>query len=200
MDYGFLHFTAQTAMLTLKKRSTLKKTSDSLGTRTKEALRGVFRAPIVAFISLKRTFRTMLALAMESLFGRARVNGVKAVRNKGNIPGDHWVIATIHSPRGKQIGMLPVPSQFLNGKLERAGEFVLLSSNAEKQADGECKEITSGADQGRFEHVKGCKHILSRNVMLIEWDRDVAYRRSLGEVDKENWEDIKTEVKTIVLG
>ena len=194
MDYGFLHFTAQTAVLTLKKRS------DNLGTRTKEALRGVMRAPILVSISLKRTFRTMLALAMQCLFGRARVNGDKADRNRGKISGDHWVIVTIHSPQGKQIGMLPVPSQFLNGKSERAGEFVLLSSNADKQSNGECKEITKGADHGGFEHVKGCKHIRSRNIMLIEWDRNVAYRRSLGEVDKESWEDIKTEVKTIVLG
>ncbi|KAM0802256.1 hypothetical protein BDR22DRAFT_887504 [Usnea florida] len=30
--------------------------------------------------------------------------------------------------------------------------------------------------------------------------KDAAYRRSLGEVDQESWEDIKSEVKTIVLG
>ena len=112
---------------------------------------------------------------------------------------DHWVIVTIHSPRGKQIDMLPVPSQFLDGKSECAGDFVLLSSNAAKQCNGECKKITNRADHGEFEHVKWCKHIRSRNIMLIEWDKNVAYR-SLGEVDQESWEDIKTRVKTIVLG
>ena len=96
----------------------------------------------------------MYALAMEGSFGRARVNGDKVDRNKGKISRDHWIRATIHSPLGKQIGMLPVPSQFLNGKPERAGEFVLLFSNGEKQSDGEGKERTNGADRGGFEHVK----------------------------------------------
>ena len=74
MDYGVLRFTAQTAVLTLKKRS------DNFETRTKQALRGVMRALILVSISLKRTFRTILALAMECLFRRARVNGDKADR------------------------------------------------------------------------------------------------------------------------
>ena len=194
MDYGFLHFTAQTAVLTLKKRS------GNRGTRTKEVLRGVMRAPILLSISLKRMFRAMPALAMKYVLRRAIVNGDKADRNKGKTLGDHWVIATIHSPQGKQIGMLPVPCQFFNVKSERAGEFVLLSSNAERESDGEYKKIIDGADHMGFEHFKGCKHIRSRNIMLIEWDGDVAYRRGLGKVDKESWEDIKTEMKTIVLG
>ena len=194
MDYGFLHFTAQTAVLTLKKRS------GSFGTRTKEVLRGVMRAPILMSISLNRMFRAMHALAMKYVLGRAIVNGDKADRNKGKTLEDHWVQATIHSPQGKQIGMLPVPGQFFNVKSERAGEFVLLSTNAERKSDGECKEIIDGADHRGFEHFKGCKHIRSRNIMLIEWDGNVAYRRGLGEVDKESWEDIETEMKTIVLG
>ena len=77
---------------------------------------------------------------------------------------------------------------------------ILLSSNAEKQSNGECKQIANGADHRGLEQVKGCKHTRSRTMMLIEWDRDVAYRQSLGEVNQESWVDIKTEVKTIVLG
>ena len=188
MDYGFLHFTAQTAVFTLKKTS---------GTRT---LRYVMRALILMFVSLKRMFITSLALAMKSVLGRAIVNGDKADRDREKALRGHWVKASIHSHQGKQIGMLRFPSQFFNGNSKRAGEFVLLSSNAEKSSDGECKEINAGADCGSFEHVKGCKHIQSRNVMLIEREGEVAYRLGVGRIDKESWDDVKTEMKTIVLG
>ena len=96
--------------------------------------------------------------------------------------------------------MLPVPSQFLDRKSECASEFVLLSSNAEKQYNRESKKVTNRANYKGFEYVEGCKHIWLRNIMLIERDRDIAYRRSFGEVDQETWEDNKTEVKILVLG
>ena len=128
------------------------------------------------------------------------IPGDEAQRYKRHVRVNRWVEATIHSPQGKQIGMLLVPFPFFNEKSERTGEFVLLSSNAERKSDGNCKEISKGVDCGRFEHVKGCAHIQSRNIMLIEWDGDIAYRRGLGTVDKNDWKDVKTEIKQIVLG
>ena len=109
-------------------------------------------------------------------------------------------MAVIHSPQGKQIGTLRVPFRFFKGKSERTGELILLSSNAEAKSDGKCTEAVGGTDYGCFRHVKGCEHIQSRNVMLIEWDGGVAYRRGLCRIEKESWDDIKTETKTIVLG
>ena len=138
MDYGLLHFTAQTAVLTLSQ-----------------------------------------------------------VEKSGcdTYPPNRKVEAIIYSPERKQIGMLFVPFQFFDGKSERTGEFILLSSNAEPKVDGKCKKVIEGV-----EHVKGCTHIQSRNIMLIEWDGNIAYRRGLLTVEKELWDDVETAIKTIVLG
>lgn len=111
-----------------------------------------------------------------------------------------WVRAVIHSPQGNQIGELKVPFLFFNKASERSGDFVLLSSNAKEKSDETCKEVNGGLDCGKIEHVNGCIHIKSRNIMLIEWEGDVAYRRGLGVVKKESWEDVKTQVTEIVLG
>ena len=158
MDYGFLRFTAQTAVLTLR---WAEERSGNLGTI---------------------------------------VDGDEADRYKRIRSRVHLVEATIYPPQGKQIGMLRVPFSFFNEKSERTSEVVLLSSNAERESDRNCKKITREVDCGRFEHVKGCRHIQSRNIMLIEWDRNIAYRRGLGTVDKNSWKDVKTEIKEIMLG
>ena len=143
MDFGLLHFTAQTAVLTLSQAQ-------------------------------KSGFDTY--------------------------PPNRKVEAIIYSPERKPIGKLIVPFQFFNEKSERTGEFVLLSSNAEPKVDVKCKLVIEGDDRGGVEHVKGCSHIQSRNIMLIEWDGDVAYRRGLATIYKAIWDDIETEIKTIVLG
>ena len=110
-----------------------------------------------------------------------------------------WVKATIHSPMGEQIGIVRVPLPFFDEKSECSGEFVLLSSNAQEEADELCKRVSAGLDCGVFEHVSGCRHIQSRNIMLIEWDGDVAFRRGLGKVEKQGWEKVETEVNEIIL-
>ena len=143
MDYGLLQFTAQTAVLTLR--------------RAEE-------------------------------------------RSSDIVSRDRCVVATFDSVQGERIGMLVVPLLFFKGKSECAGEFVLLSSNSEEKSDGECKQVNEGPDCGKFEHVKGCKHVQSRNVMLIEWEGNIAYRQGLVKIDKKIWENVKTEIKTIMLG
>ena len=154
MDYGLLHFTAQTVLLTLRQ-----------GEKAHKA-------------------RNM---------SEAIADGYKLE--------DCWVVATLHSFEGKQVGMLRVPLPYFDKKSERAGEFVLLSSNAEKKRDERCKEASKEEyDCGTFNHVRGCSHIRSLNIMLIKWDGNIAYRRALGVVKKENWKDIKTQSKTIILG
>lgn len=144
MDYGLLHFTARTTVLTLRRIE-------------------------------------------ESIADR---DGI----------GNRWVGATIHSFGGKQIGILPVPLPLFNKKSECSKEFVLLSSNAERKLDERCKKVDGGHDCCSINHVRGCSHIQSLNIMLIEWDDDIAYRRALGEVEKEDWKDIETQTKKIILG
>ena len=114
--------------------------------------------------------------------------------------GDNRVNATIHSFGGEQIGILAVPLPLFNKKSECSKEFVLLSSNAEEKSEEWCKKVGEGHDCGSINHVRGCNHIQSLNIMLIEWEGDIAYRRALGEVEKQNWKDIETQRKTIILG
>ena len=99
--------------------------------------------------------------------------------------------ATNHSFGGKQIGILAIPLPLFNKKSEYSKEFVLLSSNAKRKLDERCKEVGEGHDCGSINHVDGCGHIQSLNIMLIEWDGDIVYRRALGRVEKKNWKDIE---------
>ena len=162
MDYGFLRFTAQTTVLTLRRE---EEKSEDIGARIKRARDG------------------------DEADGYKR----KSLR-------DYWVRATICSSQEKQIGMLTVSSHYFDEKSERTGEVILLSSKAEKKSDGKCIEVTEGDDLGKNEHVKGCRHVQSRNIMLIEREGNIAYRRGVCEIDKKDWEDVKTETKTIILG
>ena len=149
MDYGLLHFTARTTVLTLR--------------------------------------RIAESTAEEALI-------VEIVDNR--------VKATIHSFGGKQIGILAVPRPLFNKTSECSKEFVLLSSNAEEKSDECCQKVGEGDVRGcsSINHVRGCSHIQSLNIMLIEWEGDIAYRRALGRVEKKNWKDIETQSKTIILG
>ncbi|KAL9627852.1 MAG: hypothetical protein Q9204_006288, partial [Flavoplaca sp. TL-2023a] len=169
MDYGLLHFTAQTAVLALRWK---KEWSDSSDT------------------SEEGGHKT----------DRDEEDGHETDSDEVEDSKNYWVRAIIHSPNGKRIGMLSVPSLFFDKKSERSGEFVLLSSNAEKIPSEECKEVSGELDCGTINHVNGCRHIQSRNVMLIEYDNNIAYRRALGVVQKEDLEDVETQTKTLVLG
>lgn len=147
MDFGLLHFTAQTAVLTLRRA---KKSSGN--------------------------------------------------RNEKEGSRNRWIQSTVHSLDGKRIGRLTVPSLFFNKKSKRSGEIVLLSSNAKKETDERCKKVSEGHDCGTIEHVDRCRHIQSRNIMLIEYDGNIAYRQAIGVVKEKDWKEIETQVKTIVLG
>ena len=159
MDYGFLHFTAQTAVLNLRRAK------ESSGNR-----------------------------------GASEEDEDEADRDDSKNLLNLRVRATIHSPEGKQIGMLRVPSWFLNKKSECFGVFVLLSSNAEKKSSDSCTEVSGRLDCGGIKHVNECEHIQSRNIMLIEFDGDIAYRQAICVVRKEDWKHVRTQVKTIILG
>ena len=108
--------------------------------------------------------------------------------------------ATVHIPSGKLIGELLVPVTFFQGKKERLGEFILLSSNAEEACDKICMPVEVGLDCGSVIHAKKCKYIQSHNLMLIDWIGNVSYRCSIMMVDRKDWEEISTEQKHIVLG
>ena len=113
---------------------------------------------------------------------------------------DVRVSATIHSSSGEHIGTIAAPLHFFDEESECFGEFVLLSSNARRDSDDICKEITTGPDCGSINHVTGCKHIQSKNIMLIKWDGDIAYRLALGMVENDKWKKVETQVKRIILG
>lgn len=109
-----------------------------------------------------------------------------------------WANTALHTPSGKAIGTLKVPNSFFNGSLERSGEVVLLSSNA--KTSEEIREVSVDDPQHCVRHTRGCKHIQSHNIMLIEWVDGIAYRRGLGKVEKADWAQVETREKCIILG
>ncbi|KAK5662109.1 hypothetical protein OQA88_8014 [Cercophora sp. LCS_1] len=114
------------------------------------------------------------------------------------------VEATIHDSadkEAKQIGTIATVYGFFKGNTEQVGEFVLLSSNAERKADGLCRLVDRcSIDCGSIVHVDGCEHVQSRNIMLIEWDGEVAFRRGLTKMAGDDWDALEAEEKDIVLG
>ena len=155
MDYGLLHFTAQTAVLTLRRAA------DEDETDKDEADKGE---------------------TDEDETEEDKADEDEADRDEKEGSTNRWVQATIHSPKGERIGMLAVPILFFIKKSERSGEFVLLSSNAEVKSDERCKLVIGGLDDGTIKHVDGCRHTQSRNILLLESDGNIAYRRALGKV------------------
>lgn len=86
-------------------------------------------------------------------------------------------------------------------EVEYRCEFLLLSANASEEADETCIAVEGGLDCGTIKHIDMCEHIQSYNIMLIEWSGDVAYRRGLGIIGKDEWErNVETQETTIVLG
>lgn len=85
-------------------------------------------------------------------------------------------------------------------EVEYRCEFLLLSANASEEADETCIAVEGGLDCGTIKHIDMCEHIESYNIMLIEWTGDVAYRRGLGIIGKDEWErNVETQEKTIIL-
>lgn len=177
MQYGLLYFTARTTVLTLKREEACSRSPSTLG----------------QWAPVSKT-DTSSSLPTRGL-SEASIDRAQVVQ----LPPDRWVKASINSLTGEQIGMLTVSLEFFNNTLERSGELILLSSNARKEADDVCEKLR-GEDCGSFKHVNGCKHILSRNIMLIEWEGNIAFRRGLGTVEKEGWDKVETHAKEIILG
>ncbi|EON66273.1 hypothetical protein W97_05666 [Coniosporium apollinis CBS 100218] len=171
MGYGLLQFTAQTAVLNLRWKRGASVASTETGT----------------------------SIPGGCLEGEGKPDGDGSRVESKPCPFRR-IGATIHSLTGELIGKLNVPLVFFGDKSERSGEFVLLSSNAEEQSSETCKKLIDGVDCGTIKHVNGCMHIRSRNVMLVEWVGDIAYRRALGQVEVDGWAKIKTQEKEIILG
>lgn len=203
MDYGMLCFTAQTAALTVRRA---EEESRDPGVTRKRTVGG--DTSTLLWMTIKRRAIAMFAWVRNYFLRRAVVGDGGANEDKvkrderggGEMPVDYWTEATIYSPIEERVGTLSVPLGFFNENSERSGEFVLLSSNAQNEADEICKKVAEGCDIGCLKHVHGCKHILSRNIMLIEWDGDVAFRRGLTRVKKASWEKVETQTKKIILG
>ena len=176
MSYGSLHFTAQTAVSTIRWADEDKYCNDDF-------------------------LDNLTMLLEEAAADEAGEDPNKIERQKirvDSLLGNTWAKATIQSPTEEEIGTLTVPIDLFKNGPEHSGELVLLSSNAEGEPDEICQQL-AGTNGGNCKHVRGCKHVQSRNVMLIERDGNVAFRRGLGIVEKDGWDKIETEVKETVL-
>jgi hypothetical protein len=173
LDYKLLHFTAQTAMLTLKLRRNCIHSNpvEEWGSGTSTATRtGVSEG------CWKAENRPEESVSRGSL---QQIGG------------------TIHSLTGESIGVIDVPSKFFDIGPERSGEVVLLSSNAPDASNEFC--VVFGEKTNPVTHVDRCMH-KCHNVMLVEWVDGIAYRWGLGMVGVDDWAKIKTEEKKIILG
>ncbi|KAI1464311.1 uncharacterized protein F4812DRAFT_467958 [Daldinia caldariorum] len=89
-----------------------------------------------------------------------------------------WVKAKAYCLWGRYIGKLTITSSFFGDKSKRVGECVLLSTNT----------------------FRYCPLNKTHNVMLIERDGDMAYRKGLGAIKKNVWARVKAKSKRMVLG
>ncbi|CAK7212923.1 hypothetical protein SBRCBS47491_001628 [Sporothrix bragantina] len=113
--------------------------------------------------------------------------------------------ATVRSADGSVLGSVNVPLAFFKEEAESTtGEFVLMSSNAwpRSASDERCHVVP---DSGCLEvkHLRGCAHISTHNLMLVEWDNSVAYRRAMLDMGKAVWDGLAPETKAkkmILLG
>lgn len=118
---------------------------------------------------------------------------------------DEWVNVEAHDVHGERVGELRIIGRFLGVKETRPGECVLLSANVKDTANDVCKRQYTYCSEGvnlpgRVGHVDDCEHVESYNIMLIEWDGDIARRVGLGTVEQEAWENLEVCSKLIVLG
>ncbi len=137
-----------------------------------------------------------LKLRLEIKISEIKKSKLRRVR------GDLRVFATIFSSSTKKrIGLIRVPYILFSTSLETPGEFILLSSHARDETNEVCKRLAADhQDCSDIVHVPGCEHIEHYNIMLIEWKEDIAYRISLTQIQKDDWEVLKTQKKDIVLG
>ncbi|KAF3025959.1 hypothetical protein E8E14_014981 [Neopestalotiopsis sp. 37M] len=101
---------------------------------------------------------------------------------------------------GQEIGQFNVPKDYMRNGSERLGQFVLLSSNTEDKSDDHCIPSSSPLDCGNIIHLRNCDHIVSHNVMLVEWHGRIAYRRALVSINKEDWAKVEVQKRDVILG
>lgn len=89
-----------------------------------------------------------------------------------------WVIAKVYSLFGEYRGELTITSSFFRGKIERGGECALLSRNTSEE----------------------CLQNGTHNIMVIEWDVIIAYRKGLGTLKEDVLATVETKSRRIVLG
>ncbi|KAF5010364.1 hypothetical protein FDECE_3480 [Fusarium decemcellulare] len=109
------------------------------------------------------------------------------------------VLAQLQTSTGETMTTILVPSRLFSISSKVSCESILLSSNAEDESDEVCTSL-EGPDCGCVAHVRGCHHVTSQNVMLIEWEENVAFRVALAKIDKEHWSKVDTRTITILLG
>ncbi len=177
MDYGLLHFTAQTADLTISRNQA---TGQDLGA-ARELPPGLEKNNVWS----------------DRAESTVAVGGETNPGQHDDSPLDTWTVAAIRSHTGEWIGELEVPLRFFGWRLERSGEFVLLSSSVGDPASEAARR--SGPEAGGDAH-DGGEHIRRQNIMLIDWRGDIAYRQGLCSMDKFHWEKVETREKRIVLG
>lgn len=123
------------------------------------------------------------------------------------VSGVWFLCVPIRGANGAWVGILRVPNEetLASVRLEKAGtipesrplEFIALSRG---YADGSRKE-EPGLDEWLLEERPATKGLYEfYNVMWIEWENGIAYRRALGRILRDVWEGQKLEWVDVTLG
>ncbi|CZR64444.1 uncharacterized protein PAC_14342 [Phialocephala subalpina] len=121
---------------------------------------------------------------------------------------DPCLLAHIRTHAGKDLGFIQVTSSWLQSHDRKKCEFILLSTKIENEESETCRqdwvwERGLGVSRG-IEHMDGCKHQSTYNIMLIDWKEGphctVATRVGITQINKKDWEELESTSKLIVLG
>ncbi|KAF7536419.1 hypothetical protein G7054_g4550 [Neopestalotiopsis clavispora] len=186
IQYKYLHFSANMARLTVKLVENSKDSDTGSEGNDKEPrhLLGPWWKRLFKFDRLQE------AMSSLSHFWKSReVAAPKEILRQATI-----ILS------GEEIGRFRVPEDYMRNDSERLGQFVLLSSNTQDKSDDHCIVSSSPLDCGNIIHLRNCDHIVSHNVMLVEWHGRIAYRRALVSINKEDWAKVEVRKRDVILG
>jgi Heterokaryon incompatibility protein (HET) len=120
-----------------------------------------------------------------------------------------WILCCIRSPTEKDIGTIQVPKAWFKTLGHKRGNFILLSTQIENNENEACstvwfEERPGVKVSGQIQHKEDCVHQQMYNVMLVYWKKgphgNVASRIGITQIRKEDWSELESSPKQIVLG
>jgi hypothetical protein len=131
------------------------------------------------------------------------------VSHLDNIPiHKDWVLCYIRPPTEKDIGIIQVPIAWFEALGHKQGNFILLSTQIENDENETCSRVCLEEHPDvkvsrRVDHKEDCVHQQKYNVMLVDWKkgphRNVASRIGITQIQKEDWSELESSPKQIVL-